>query len=88
MRVTREWYTNARPRAVVLLSSEPRAASEKVTASFLVLAFYRVSKEKYQPALLAVYTNAHAEVYCLHSLSILCRFIAVIARCLCYICQC
>ena len=62
MRVTREWYTNARPRAVVLLSSEPRAASEKVTASFLVLAFYRVSKEKYQPALFAVYTNAHAEV--------------------------
>jgi len=50
-----------RPQAVVLLSSEPRAASEKVklckfngkkggqirrVSSFLVLAFYRVSKEK------------------------------------------
>lgn len=62
MRVTREWYTNARQRAVVLFSSEPRAASEKVTGSFLVLALYRVSKEKYEPALLAVYTNAHEEV--------------------------
>ena len=43
-----------RPRAVVLLSSEPRAASEMAkkggqigrVSSFLVLAFYRVSKEK------------------------------------------
>ena len=63
MRVTREWYTNARPRAVVLLSSEPRAANEKVEICLVsrarILPCFSVKKNM---RLLAVYTDAHAEV--------------------------